>query len=81
MIHVRILYLGYLYIYTLYIQYIFIYIYIYRERERERARERKRERERGPEGNSILPDFLAVHVTGVTGKIKMKYASVINSNL
>ena len=31
----------------------------------------------GPEGNSIMPDFLAVHVTGVTGKMKMKCASVL----
>ena len=27
----------------------------------------------GPEGNMILPDFLAVHVTSVTGKMRMKY--------
>jgi len=29
----------------------------------------------GPEGNSILPDVLAVPVTGVTCKMKMKCAA------
>lgn len=27
----------------------------------------------GPKGNVLLPDFLAVHVTRVTGRMRMKY--------
>jgi hypothetical protein len=27
----------------------------------------------GPSGNVITPDFLAVHVTQVTGRMRMKY--------